>query len=117
MDKGKKFKRLYFDIETSPNVVFSWNVGYKLNIDHKSILKERAIICICWKWEGESKVHYLTWNKGDDKKMVQEFAKIINSADEVLGHNGDAYDIKWLRTRCIYHGVDSCKSLTRHCSQ
>lgn len=105
MNKEKKFKRLYFDIETSPNVVFSWNVGYKLNIDHKSILKERAIICICWKWEGESKVHYLTWNKGDDKKMVQEFAKIINSADEVLGHNGDAYDIKWLRTRCIYHGV------------
>lgn len=98
-------KRLFFDIETSPNVVWSWNIGYKLNIDYKSIIHERAIICICYKWEGESKVHSLKWNNGDDKKMIHDFFKIITDADEVIGHNGDNFDIKWFKTRAIFHGI------------
>jgi DNA polymerase elongation subunit (family B) len=102
---GRKFKRLFFDIETSPNLVFSWNVGYDVRIDYDNIIQERAIICICYKFEGNDKVYHLTWNKGDDKKMLQKFAEIINTADEVIGHNSDRFDIKWVRTRCIYHGI------------
>lgn len=105
--KKSKIKRLFLDIETSPNTVFSWNVGYKLNISHDNILKERAIICICYKWEDSKTVHFLSWNKGDDKKMVLEFVKIMQSADELIGHNGDNYDIKFLRARAIFHGVTS----------
>jgi len=100
-----KLKRLFFDIETSPNVVFSWNVGYKLMIPPDNILKERAIICICWKWAGESKVHELHWDNGDDKELLTKFSEVLNSADEIIGHNSDQYDIKWIRTRCIYHGI------------
>lgn len=99
------FKRLFFDIETSANIVFSWNIGYDLNISHDNIIQERAIICICYKWEHEKDVHYLRWNKGDDKQIIEEFSKIINEADEVIGHNSDQYDVKWFRTRCLYHGV------------
>lgn len=104
-EKKGVFKRLFFDIETSPNIVFSWNVGYNINLDYSNIINERAIICICYKWEHENKVRYLTWNKGDDSAMVKHFAEVINSADEVIGHNSDRYDIKWFRTRCLYHGV------------
>jgi uncharacterized protein YprB with RNaseH-like and TPR domain len=102
---GKAFKRLFFDIETSPNIVFSWNIGYDIRLSHDNILKERAIICICYKFEGESKVHHLTWDKGDDKEMLKKFASIMDSADEIVGHNSDKFDIKWVRTRCIYHGI------------
>lgn len=102
---GKVFKRLFFDIETSPNLVFSWNVGHEVRIGHDNIVKERAIICICYKYEGSDKVYSLTWNKGDDKKMLEKFASVINTADEVIGHNSDNFDIKWVRTRCIYHGI------------
>ncbi len=104
-EKVKKFKRLFFDIETSYNVVSTWRVGYKINIGHDNIMKERAIICICWKWEGESKVHSLEWNKGDDKQMLIDFMKVLNTADEVVGQNSDRFDIKWVRTRCIFHGI------------
>jgi len=104
-EKEQKFKRLFFDIETSPNIVYSWNLGYDLNISPDLLIKERAIICICYKYEGDSKVYSLTWDKGNDKKMLQEFVKIINSADEVIGHNGDKFDIKHVRTRCIFHGI------------
>ena len=103
--KKPKVKRLFFDIETSPNVVFSWNVGYKLMIPPDNILKERAIICICWKWAGEAKVHELHWDNGDDKELLVKFSEILNSADEIIGHNSDNYDIKWIRTRCIFHGI------------
>ena len=101
----KKFKRLFFDIETSYNVVSSWRVGYDINITPDNIIKERGIICVCWKWAGESKVHSLEWNKGDDKQLLKDFIKVFDSADEIIGQNSDKFDIKWLRTRCIFHGV------------
>ena len=104
-EKEKSRKKLFFDIETSPNIVFSWRIGHKINITPDNIIDERAIICISYKWEGESKVHSLSWNAGDDKEMLKEFSKIIDSADEIVTQNGDKFDIKWLRARCIYHGI------------
>lgn len=100
-----EFRRLFFDIETSFNIVSSWRVGYKINIGPENIIKERAIICICWKWQGEDKVYSLQWDKGNDKKMLKQFINVLNQAEEIVGQNSDRFDIKWLRTRCIYHNV------------
>lgn len=105
MSKKIKIKRLFFDIETSFNIVASWNIGYNLNISHENILKERAVICICYKWAGESKIYHLSWNNGDDKQMLIDFIKVLNEADEIISHNGDKFDIKWIRTRCLLHGI------------
>lgn len=103
--KERPKKRLFFDIEVSPDIVLSWGVGNKINISHDSIIQERAIICICWKWEGDDETYSLIWNNGNDKEMLKKFAKVIDSADEVIGQNGDNFDIKWLRTRCLYHNI------------
>ena len=100
-------KRLYFDLETAPNIGFFWSAGHKLNIGYENIIKERAIICVCYKWEGDKKVHSLTWDKNpSDKKLLQDFIKVANEADELVGHNGDAFDLPWIRTRCLYHQID-----------
>ncbi len=105
-EKENEFKRMFFDIETSPNIGFFWRTGYKLNINHDNIIKERAIICICWKWEGKAKVNYLTWDKDQcDKKMLEEFIKEAEKASEIVAHNGDRFDIRWIRTRCLYHRI------------
>lgn len=99
-------KRLFFDIETSPNIVYSWRIGYNLNITPDCIIDERKIICISYKWENEDKIHTLTWDKNQcDKKMLTDFVNIANQADELIAHNGDRFDIKWIRTRCIFHRV------------
>lgn len=37
--------------------------------------------------------------------MLVKFLKIVDQADECVAHNGDGYDIKWIRTRCAYHGL------------
>jgi|694.fasta_scaffold77970_1 DNA polymerase elongation subunit (family B) len=99
------YKRLFFDIETSPNVVLSWNVGNKINLSYDNIIQERAVICICYKWAHEDTVHHLSWNKGDDKEMLIKFIKIMNEANQIVAHNGDNYDVKWLRSRCVFHNI------------
>jgi uncharacterized protein YprB with RNaseH-like and TPR domain len=102
-----KRKRLYFDIETSPNIGFFWTAGFKLNISTESIIKERAIICICYKWEEDKVTHSLNWDsKQNDKKMLQDFIKVANEADELVGHNGDKFDLAWVRTRCLFHRLE-----------
>lgn len=104
-EKERPKRKLFFDIEVSPNMVLSWGVGTKISISHDSIIQERAIICICWKWAGENKVNSLRWNNGDDRDMLRKFAAIADSADEIIAQNGDNFDIKWLRTRCLYHRI------------
>lgn len=101
-----KRKRLFFDIETSPNIGFFWRPGYKIRISHENIIKERAIICIAYKWAGQKSVHCLRWDaKQNDKQMLKRFLVVFNQADEVVSHNGNRFDIKWVRTRCIKHGI------------
>ena len=114
-----KIKRLFFDIETAPNVGLFWESGYQVNVPYENVIKERAIICIAWKWAGEKTVHSLNWNeKQDDKEMLVNFIDVLNKADEIVAHNGNSFDIKWVRTRCLYHGIpvipnyitiDTCK--------
>ena len=99
-------KRLFFDIETSPNIGLFFTAGFKLNIGYDSIIKERAIICICYKWEDDKEVNYLHWDsKQCDKKMLQKFVQVANEADELVGHNGDKFDLAWIRTRCLFHRI------------
>lgn len=99
-------KRLFFDIETTPNIVTSWRAGWNITITHEDVIEERKIICISYKWENEDRVHTLKWDKNrDDKKMLEDFVKIANESDEMIAHNGDKFDIKWLRTRCLYHRI------------
>jgi uncharacterized protein YprB with RNaseH-like and TPR domain len=108
-----KRRRLFFDIETSPNIGLFWQAGYKQRIDYDNIIKERAIICICYKWEEAKEVYGLSWDrKQDDKKMLTEFIQLANSADELVGHNGDKFDLAWIRTRCLFHGIDMFPTYT-----
>lgn len=98
-----KKKRLFFDIETSFNEGWFFRAGFKQNINYEQITKERAVICICYKWEGEKTIHSLTWKNGNDKAMLKEFVKIAEDAAEIVGHNGDRYDLNFFRTRLAYH--------------
>lgn len=108
-------KRLFFDVETSPGIYWAWSPGYNINLSYKNQLKEASMICISWKWEGKKKVHHLTWDKEQcDKEMIKKFIAVLESADEVCGHNSDSFDIKWLRTRAIKHGLAMSPHITTY---
>lgn len=106
LSQGIGIKRLFFDIETSRMTlqIKAFSIKYEQRISYKDIVEDSKIICISWKWEGEDKVHNLRWDKDHcDKELLKQFIPIMNEADEVIGHNGDNFDIKIVRTRAIYH--------------
>lgn len=103
----RPLKVLIYDIETSYNIVSSWRVGYKINIPHYAVIKERAIICVSYKWAGEDQVYNLTWDSNqDDKFLLEQFIEVMNEADLLVAHNGDRFDLKWIKTRALKHGLN-----------
>lgn len=99
-------KTLFIDIETSPNIVLSWRIGSKINIGIDSIVSERKIICICYKWAHENKTRSLVWSKKQcDKDMLKKISAVLNTADEVVGHNGDKFDLKFINGRLAFHDL------------
>lgn len=103
--KSFKPKRLFYDIETSYNIVKSWRIGFNINLNMEDIIQERAIITIAYKWEGEKDVTVLSWNKGCDKKIIEDFVKVMSEADELVGHNVDRYDTKFIMARALKHNI------------
>lgn len=100
-------KRLFFDIETGYYIlkIRTWQLkNYQKYFNHDDIEREKEIICISYKWQNSDTVHTLDWRMGE-KKMLKEFVKIMGEADECIGHNGDNFDIKFIRTRCLYYGI------------
>jgi len=100
----KPIKRLFYDIETSYAKGWFWRPSYNTRITYQQIIEHSKIICISWKWQGEDKIYNLKWDKDQcDKQMIYEFIKVLDKADEVVAHNGDRFDEKWIRKRAIYH--------------
>ncbi len=101
-----KLRRCFYDIEVSHNLVLAFRAGYEQTINPESIILERKIICICYRFEGEKKVHALTWDDNqDDKQMLKDFMLVADSADELVAHHGDKYDAPFFRTRCLIQGL------------
>ncbi len=105
-------KVLVCDIETTPNLACCWGTN-KQFISYESILKERVISCICYKWMDKAKVYSLKmdmklhdlskYDEESDKKMLIEFMKVYNQADLVVAHNGVHFDIGVINSRLIKH--------------
>lgn len=97
-------RRLFADIETSPNVVLAFSAGFNQTINHDAIIQERKIICIGYRWEWEKKARVTVWDEDqNDKKILQEFSELAEDADEIVGHYASRFDIPWIRTRCLIH--------------
>lgn len=102
----RSIRRLFIDLETSPNIGTFWRCGYKINIGYENIIKERAIICAAYKWEGEDKTHVVTWDDNqDDKDLLEHIVEVCNDADEIVAHSGSRFDVPWIRTRCVFHNM------------
>jgi len=100
-------KRLFFDIETGYYIlkIRAWQLkNFQRYFNYEDIEQEKQIICISYKWQYEDKVHTLDWRMGE-KQMLKEFIKIMGEATEVVAHNGDKFDIRFIRTRCLAHGI------------
>jgi hypothetical protein len=101
-------RRLFLDVETPPIPVWVFALNDKSNarISHKNIVSgySYGIICACWKWAGEKKVHSLDWGqRQNDKALVRGMIAAMDEADEIVMQNGNRFDVRWIRGRAIYH--------------
>jgi len=104
--ESKEAKILFYDIETSWNEGWFWRPGRKVSLTHSQITKERAVICVSYKWAGEDEVYTLTWDKNqDDKFLISQFIDVLNEADMIVAHNGNSFDLRWIRGRAAYHRI------------
>lgn len=107
LDTSKPVKILHYDIETAYGLARVWRPGYKVRVSYDDFVKHPAIICISYKWDGSDTVESLWWDQfQDDKKMLEEFIKVMNEADLIVAHNGDQFDLPWIKTRALYHQLD-----------
>lgn len=107
-------KRLILDCETTPNQVFSWDIGWRVSISHSNIIEERKLICIGWKWAGEKAVHCEVWDGVNDYNVVKAIAAVLEQADVVITHNGTAFDLPWIRTRAAHHRIPILPFIKEH---
>ncbi len=96
-------KILLLDIETSPITGLFWTL-FQPTISHDDILQDWYIFCACWKWLGDDKVHSAKIaDLGDDKDLCTKLKDVISSAQIVIAHNGDRFDLKKINARLIQH--------------
>lgn len=118
---AKSPRVLLFDIETSLQPVAVFSLANQDWINPENILAERHLVSVCWKWFGESKVYSVSLlndpkrfakDPHDDKHVCEVFHKVLNEADCVIGHNSDNFDIKYLKTRMLIHGMATLPPIT-----
>ena len=107
-------KILLYDIETSLQPVAVFQLQNNDFIKPESILAERHLVSVCWKWLGEHKVHSVSLldnpkrfskDPHDDQYVAEVFHKVMEEADVMIGHNSDSFDRRYLETRMLVHGL------------
>lgn len=107
---GETAKILLVDVESSPNIGYSWGRYEQTIIE---FVKERQIISFAWKWLGERKVNCLTLadfkgykrNRDSNKALILELHRIVSMANIVVGHNVSAFDEKMSNSDFIVNGL------------
>lgn len=104
---------VFYDIETTHNLAAIFRL-YDDFTSHENIIQERYIVCAAWKVLGEEKVHAVSTldnpklykaDPHNDRHVVETLHRVLGEADVIVGHNGDAYDIKFTEGRMIAHGL------------
>jgi len=127
MKAGAGPRILFLDIETSPNVVYSWGV-YQENA--LTVKEHWYILSFAASWRGSKGIIYrglpdYDGYKGGDsteRKLLSDLHDLLSEADIVVAHNGADFDVRRINARFIarefrppnpYKVVDTRRDLTR----
>lgn len=102
-DSAYKTRVLFYDIESSPNVGYTWGKWEQNVIEFIEYWK---LLSFAYKWQGEAKVRCVQGNQKDyrlDKQVTVALWKIQDEADIVVAHNAVGFDNKMSNTKFIEH--------------
>ena len=83
---------LHLDIETSPNVCYTWGL-HNENIGVDQIISPSALLCFSAKWHQEPEIMFYSTRKDGANNMVKAAYKLMNEADIICHYNGLRFDI------------------------
>jgi DNA polymerase elongation subunit (family B) len=90
-----------FDIETSPNKGFTWG-KWEQNVI--KFTKETEMLSFAYKYLGEREVTCVTREgQKTDRQLIKKLHKVLKTADVIVAHNGDKFDIRKTNTRTVKH--------------
>lgn len=101
---------LAFDIETSPNISYTWGMFEQ---DVIEFVQESHMLCYSYRWLDEKKTHVVSLpdfenykkDMTDDSALVKSLWNLFDRADIILAHNGDKFDIKYSNGRFLKHDL------------
>lgn len=104
-------KILFLDIETAPIMAAIWQ-PYEANAVW--VERDTFILAFAAKWSHQKRVEtyalpdYSLYkrDKFDDKNLIKDLWNLLDEADLVVAHNGDAFDIKKINARFIVHKLN-----------
>lgn len=103
-------KIVCFDLEIIPDLRKALKYWPKLHSPFKNKTLSASVTSICcfgWKILGEPEVHCInawdfpSWQSdvNEDLPLIEEALKVLNSADQIITHNGTNFDKKYFQTR------------------
>lgn len=97
-------KVLILDIETAPSMCYSWRM-WKANISQDMIVEGGYMLSCSMKWLGNDEVFYYENRTTDDRELVDIVIDYLDKADYVIAHNGESFDIPYIKYRAVVHGI------------
>ena len=92
------------DIEVAPAQVVVWDLKADY-VNYGNILRPRRIICLAYRWYGDSETQFLSeWTDGPEETTQQAW-HLMDEADGIITWNGSAYDLPMLRTSFLLAGL------------
>jgi len=109
--KTPQVKILIWDVENAPALGYFYDYYREGNIIE--VVNPPFLLSAAYKWLGDPKVHCLALpdfagyrrDRGDDKRLVEALAAVLDSADIIVAHNGDRFDITMTNTRLVTHAL------------
>lgn len=101
-------KIMFWDAETSLMDAVTFGIGKNYLLSNKNLLPgtKTKIICIAYRFKGDKKTKYVTWDKQrDDRKELEVFMKDYEKADVTVGQNHKWFDTRHVNTRLCDLGM------------
>jgi hypothetical protein len=126
-DEGPKV--LVYDIENTPLLSYNWGTFDQNAIRVKD---DWSLLCFAYKWLGTEDIGFVSvmqdpkwvaFPQTDDRYVIDRIWSLMDTADVVIAHNGDAFDQKKVNARAFAHGltptspyleVDTLKECRKH---
>lgn len=88
---------LSLDIETSPAVVYKWDLKDQQSTPISMMLEAPRILCFGAKWDWDKKVQFYGEDTMEHEEMIWTAHHLLSEADIVETYNGEGFDLPWLQ--------------------